>query len=539
MTKQREVIQFEFLRRKDGRVHGTEHFFNAGPQPTLLLGGAGSGKTTIGCLKIAMLADQYPGSRWAIVRKASNALMQTTAVTFYKLIPPGFVVRRNDNAKFCVLKNGSEIVFKHLDQPDSIDSLKSLELNGAYVDQAEEISAEAWDTLDERIGRWTGASKLGGWPPDWPHRTQAGAPIPPRYLFATAYSPGYDHWLTARFWQHGSERDRYAKLGYQVFTASTRDNVHLTADYVQSRLARGGEYVRRYVDAVEWGANEGAIFTIDDQSIIEPTPQLIREIHSPLMKLHRVYDHGDSSPAACVWFATDAYGNIFAFREYMEVCATLSEHRRNIYELSKPDAEASDVPPHYYSQLADPVIFNKTLGRTGTKRPDLSVADEWADKRIMEPETAVFWAKPLTNREDVTILRLKEYLRVDPKHRNPITGQLGAPRIYCLRKTPDYPRGIHELLVDIRSAKRLEIPGSTKPDGSKMYSEDRDPNVRDHLLDCARYLCASRPAVGSVPEMPPAPAGTIRLSDYREACETIRLRRRRESRSRPTGSYGC
>ena len=37
------------------------------------------------------------------------------------------------------------------------------------------------------------------------------------------YSPGYDHWLTARFWEHGSERARYAAEGYKVVFGSTRD----------------------------------------------------------------------------------------------------------------------------------------------------------------------------------------------------------------------------------------------------------------------------------------------------------------------------
>lgn len=530
----RESIKFEFIKTLDGSPHGTEQLFNAGPQPTLLLAGVGAGKTFIACLKMIRLLDEYPGSRGAIIRQKGNQLRKTTLTTFFKLLPAEAIARRNDNEGFVVLKNGSRVDFMGLDKPESINALKSLEINFAYVDQAEEISAEAWDTLNERLGRWSGASRRGGWPAHWPHKTRAGAPIPPRYLFATAYSPGYDHWLTSRFWVHGSERERYRKLGYQVFFASTRDNQHLSLDYLNDRLAMGGAYVRRFVDAIDWGANEGAIFEISDQSIIEPTPSLLREIHSPLMKLHRVYDHGDSSPAACAWFATDAYGNVFAFREYQMVCNTISEHRRNLYELSKGDSIDGQLP-HYYTQLADPVIFDKTRGRTATSSPTWSVSDDWADKRILDPETAVFW-RPADNNEEATILRLKEYLRVDPRHRNPITGQMGAPRLYFLKRTTDYQNGIHEMLIQLRSARRIEI--GTRPDGTKMFSDERDPKVIDHLLDTLRYHIVSRPPVGSFPEMPPAPDGTIRLSDYRRQCETIRLRRKREERLRPSGRYG-
>lgn len=540
----REVVQYSFIKSKDGKPHGTELLFNSGPQPTLLLGGVGSGKTLISCLKMIALLDQYPGSRGVIVRQIGKQLRRTTMATLFKLLPPAAYDekrggRRNDNEGFVQLCNGSELLFMPLDKSDSLNALKSLELNFGYVDQAEEISAEAWDTLDERIGRWSGATMRGGWPKNWPWRAtnpdgSLGEPIPPEYLFATAYSPGYDHWLTSRFWSEGSEREKYRKLGYQVFYASTRDNNFLTERYVSKLLARGPEYVRRYVDALDWGANEGAIFTIDEQSVVEPTPELLGEIRR-MMKLHRVYDHGEVSPAACVWFATDAYGNIFAYRDYRAIAPTVSQHRRNIFELSKGDWIGGE-PKRYVTQLADPVIFGKTRGKGVNAVATWSIADEFADKRLSEPETAIFW-RPAINDEEATIARLKEYLKVDPNHRNPITGQMGAPRFYMLKRTKDYPNGIHDLLTDMRSARRIRI--GTRPDGSAMFSDERDPDVPDHNLDCARYFCVSRPPLGLRPELPPPPPGSIRLADYEKQCATIRMRRRREERMRgPRGTYG-
>lgn len=477
--------------------------------------------TYSGVMKMLYLLDEYPGSHGAVVRQRANQLKRTTAATLWKLLPPNAVAARNDNEGFLKLKNGSELLFVHLDKPDSLNFLKSLELNFAFIDQAEDLTAEAWDTLEERLGRWTGALKRGGYPKSWPHRDQLGTPLPPSYLFASAYSPGYDHWLTARFWEYGIERERYRKRGYQVIVGSTRDNKYLPESYIAGRLAMGSEYIRRFVDAVDWGAREGTIFHLDDQSIVEPTSQLLATIHR-LMRLHRVYDHGEYSPAACLWFATDAHGNCFCYREYMKDKLLVSEHRRNIWELSKPDG---DPVPRYTSQLADPIIFDKTRGKSVNTVASWSIADEFADRRTIDPQTAITWTAA-DNNEASTIARLHEFLRVDEHHRNPITGALGAPRLYFLKRTPEYPHGCHEVITDIRSARRLDK--GTAPDGSKLYLDERDDRVRDHLLDCVRYFVVSRPSVGRLEAPPPPEPGTIRLKDYEVMCEAQRMSRSRD-----------
>jgi len=114
----------------------------------------------------------------------------------------------------------------------------------------EDIREEAWDTLLERLGRWTGATKIGGYPANWPFRTETGEAIPPAYAFASAYSPGYDNWITRRWWDKGADREQYRKQGYIVVIGSTRDNPNLTKTYVAGRLAMGKEYVERFVDAL-------------------------------------------------------------------------------------------------------------------------------------------------------------------------------------------------------------------------------------------------------------------------------------------------
>ena len=484
-------------------------FFEWGPSPVMLMAGVGSGKSFVGILKMLYLLDLYPGSRGMIARQRFQQLKKTTSATLWKLLAKDHIARRNDNEGTLTLTNGSQLLLMHLDGTDSINNLKSLELNFAFVDQAEDISAEAWDTLYERIGRWSGAVMRGGWPKQWPYKNRLGENVPPRYLFGNCYSPGYESWITARFWEHGIERERYQKQGYQVFTGSTRDNLALSEDYVQSRLEMGSEYVRRFVDATDWGAKEGRIFEINPQSIVEPTSELLYKIKH-LMRLHRVLDHGEAVPSTCLWYATDENENVYYYREYGEADKLVSDHRAAIFELSKDDWPAG-APPNYYSNYADPAIFAKNRGRSVNSAPTYSVADEYAERRIIDPRTAISW-RPANNDEAMTINRVREYLRADPRHRNPITGKLGAPRAYFLRRTPEYLFGCHEVLTDIRAAKRVEV--GVAPDGSKLYGDDRDERVRDHYLDGVRYSIGMRPALGKkAAELPPEP-GTIRLADY-------------------------
>jgi hypothetical protein len=483
------------------------------------MGGVGSGKSYIGILKILYLLDMFPGSRAAIVRQRSTQIKSTIAKTLWKLLPRERYDkgRRNDNEGFVQLNNGSEIIMRHLDKDNSIEDLKSLELNFAFVDQLEDISAIAWDTLSERVGRWSGAMMRGGYPADWPYRDRTAEknPIPPKYMLASAYSPGYDSWITSRWWEKGEDREKYRDLGYKVVVGSSRDNLALTEDYLAGRLAMGKEYVERYVDALVWGANEGRIFDIPEMSVIDHTPELMSKIFRT-MRLHRVYDHGDTSPSACLWYATDSENNIFWYREYMKENQLISEHRRAIHQISCLDTPNKREPAYYYSNYADPKIFTKDRGRTAAMGPTHSVADEWMDRRIMDVGTAVSWRRA-NNNESVTINRVKEYLLVDPNHKNPITGERGAPHMYFVRRGPDHPTGLHELLVDLRSAKRVVVGFDNE--GQKLFGDKRDDKVRDHLLDCCRYGTASRPSLALKPaEKDPEP-GTIRWNDYQEAME--------------------
>jgi hypothetical protein len=497
------------LRRIEWACAEQGEYFRAGPNPLLALGGFNAAKTWSGILKLLRLLDLFPNSRAAIVRSSSRDMRKTTMETFYALCPPSAynLGRRSDQEGVCQLNNGSLAYFIHLDKPDSLNVLAGLELNFGFPDQAEQITEKAWDVLDARLGRWPHAvvpqHVLDSNSP-WPWTNDAGMVVPPPFLFATANPPdSEEHWLFRRFAEDSEEYDRWKAEGYHYIRFRSKDNRFASRANIAKLYSKDKEFVDRYAEG-QWVSPGGAIFTIDHQSIVTPYPDLVKRIVNN-MNLHRSMDHGDSSPTCVLWEATDHDGNIFIYREYYEADALVSDHRRAIHQLSKGDVPVNSPfkEPRYRSNMADPSIFSLSRGRTSTARPTWSIADEWMDTRIMPEETRVRWLPaPIPRTENdsyelTTRSRLKEYLKVDPNHRNPFTGQLGAPRIYFLKRTEEYPAGCYHVIKEIRGQRRVKIG---EREGRAIYSDARDESIPDHAYDTVKYHVISRPSPMRVAE---------------------------------------
>lgn len=511
-------------------------FFERGPVPTLLAGGINSGKTVIATLKMLALLQQYPGSRGAVIRRVHSQLEKTTMETWFQWCTPEFYRPHgsfNANTGVLDLNNGSRVYFLHLDKPDSLDVLAGLELNFGYVSQAEEISEKAWDLLDVRLGRWTGATipqemfdAYPGGREAWPWRNEEGTVlVPPRYLFAESYVTDESHFLYDRFAAESPNRAKWAAQGYACQIINSDENRFAIKATLDAANAKDEDYIRRYVRP-QWGNPEGAIFSVSPLSLLEYSPSLIDNIKRT-MKHHRSMDHGDTAPTVVLNEALDHDGNIFVWREYYEPNRLVSEHRETLWQLSKDD-------PRYWSQLADPSIFAKSRGRTATGGPKWSVADEWQDVRTLPPHTAIRWGAA-DNDEGATVSRLKEYLRVDPNHRHPITGELGAPRIYFVMKSSAYPNGCDKVVSEIRGQRRKK----TSVAGDRnIWLDERDDKIVDHAYDAIKYHVVSRPSLGATPPPKALAPGQVAIADYKRADDEDRRRRSREARQAGVSGAG-
>ena len=231
-------------------------------------------------------------------------------------------------------------------------------------------------------------------------------------------------------------------------------------------------------------------------------------------RLSRVLDHGITAPTCCGWFGHDADGNAYMYREHYVADRLISWHREAIFVRSEGEA--------YSENLADPSIFAKSMRRNTENRCTWSVADEYLDKGMYKPQTAIAWTKA-ENQEFGTRNRINEYLEFDPKHRNPFTGQLGSPHLFFIMQSmPDYPNGCVHMPLETE-AQRLK----QNTDGS--FSDDRDEDVTDHSYDVLRYyIAARRPIRKAAPQYPRGSIG-----------DDIRINQREFERAKAqSGEYG-
>lgn len=121
-------------------------------------GGAGGGKSVLGCYWIIKNCLTYSGTRWLIGRAKLKTLRETTLKSFFEVIKlqgvPNSVFNYNAQSSNIKFWNGSEIFLKDLfyypSDPD-FDELGSLEITGAFIDEASQVSLKAKNIVKSRI----------------------------------------------------------------------------------------------------------------------------------------------------------------------------------------------------------------------------------------------------------------------------------------------------------------------------------------------------------------------------------------------------
>ena len=102
--------------------------------------------------------DGIRRSRWAVVRNTYSMLKDTTIKTFHDWFPPKlFGEYRVTDHTYIITKFPGvhlEIMFRALDRPDQVSNLLSLEVTGAWFNEAREIPIAIIDAMDGRIGRY-------------------------------------------------------------------------------------------------------------------------------------------------------------------------------------------------------------------------------------------------------------------------------------------------------------------------------------------------------------------------------------------------
>ena len=210
------------------------------PQVVRLIwgGGAGGGKTILLCLLCVIACKKYPGTRWGVARKELKSLKQTTLATLISKVHRMLGITENDyklNMLDSTLEysNGSQLLLLDLTAKPSdpeMESLGSLELTGAFVDEVGEVNKKAFDVLASRVNRWMNkeygiTGKIVG--------STNPSPGFVRQEFYDKYSQlgggRMQRWKNGKVWVNGVEMD-----AYDVYIKSTAlDNIFLDDNYIE------------------------------------------------------------------------------------------------------------------------------------------------------------------------------------------------------------------------------------------------------------------------------------------------------------------
>lgn len=122
-------------------------------------GGAGGGKSYLGCVWLLYSCLQYPGTRWLMGRAILKTLKDSTLLTFFRVCRE-WGLRMNKDFKYnsidATIKFPNESVihlkdlFNYPSDPE-FDELGSTEYTGAFIDEASQITHKAYQIVMSRI----------------------------------------------------------------------------------------------------------------------------------------------------------------------------------------------------------------------------------------------------------------------------------------------------------------------------------------------------------------------------------------------------
>ena len=136
-----------------------QYLFDKQTKEVLFGGAAGGGKSWVGCAWLILLCMKYPKTRYLMGRSKLDALKKTTLNTFFEVCSTWGLkadnhYNFNGSSNIITFKNGAEIILKDLflyPSDRNFDSLGSLEITAAFIDEANQITEKAKNIVASRL----------------------------------------------------------------------------------------------------------------------------------------------------------------------------------------------------------------------------------------------------------------------------------------------------------------------------------------------------------------------------------------------------
>ena len=135
------------------------YLFDGKTKEVLFGGAAGGGKSWVGVSYLILMAIKYPKTRYLMGRSKLDALKKTTLNTFFEVCTAWKLKAVDDytfngSSNVITFYNGSEIILKDLflyPSDRNFDSLGSLEITSAFIDEANQITEKAKNVVASRL----------------------------------------------------------------------------------------------------------------------------------------------------------------------------------------------------------------------------------------------------------------------------------------------------------------------------------------------------------------------------------------------------
>jgi|TARA_R110000751_G_scaffold76211_1_gene153414 PBSX family phage terminase large subunit len=136
-----------------------KYLFDKTTTEVLFGGAAGGGKSWVGCSWLILMCLKYPKTRYLMGRSKLDSLKKTTLNTFFEVceswgIKAGKHYSFNAGSNIIKFYNKSEVMLKDLflyPSDRNFDNLGSLEITGAFIDEANQITEKAKNIVASRM----------------------------------------------------------------------------------------------------------------------------------------------------------------------------------------------------------------------------------------------------------------------------------------------------------------------------------------------------------------------------------------------------
>lgn len=433
-------------------------------------GGVGSGKTLAGILKSFNALQEHPGTCGLIGRLNMKQLKESTRKEFYKLVPKEVIASQNDTEGTCRFKNGSEVLFWSVEDSAKkrVAQLKNIELGFFWLDQAEEIPQKTFLELKGRLRHPLGPGQ--GW---------------------LTYNMNGQDWIYHEV-EEPIERGAPVEEYFFAQTSSFDNAAYLPPEYLKDLLRMPDYWFRRYVLG-ERNEFSGLVWSnySDEKHLIPP-------IDLTGWRHFAAVDHGRSAPTVVLFGATN--GEVIVIYDvYYQIGGVVAQH-----------------------------VFGETLGgqivRDGLKAVEMGAIDgqafakdqekehqEWSVQQEWYAQSDVWLVRAAKNRMRGIEL-VWRLLAEDEFVKHPVSGKLGAPRLYFYQSVAE----------PIRSEiKQWKLKEGTFSGSTYVPSDETETKGRDDAMDALRYLCMLIAAYLNI---------DLTRADYERAAKSrseVRARRRR------------